>query len=73
MSCSTNELPILVGGFGEMTSNGGKQYFQQDRVYASNTIAMCHPANIPGGSYRYLVYESDNMSDDNITIPTNCR
>lgn len=51
--------PPVIGGVGEMKSNNGTQYFQQDRVYDSRYIAMCHPANIPGGSYRYLVIEDD--------------
>ena len=56
----SNDTPTVLGGLGEMKSNGGKQYFQQDRVYDSEHIAMCLPANIPGGSYRYLVYENKN-------------
>lgn len=51
--------PKLIGGLGEKKSNGGTQYFQQDRVYASDGIAMCHPSNIPGGSYRYLVNDKN--------------
>ncbi len=51
------ELPTVIGGLGDKKSNGGTQYFQQDRVYTSDGVAMCHPANIPGGSYRYLVEE----------------
>ena len=47
--------PKLVGGFGEKKSNGGTQWYQQDRIYDSETIAMAHPANLPGGSYKYLV------------------
>jgi hypothetical protein len=27
---------IILGGLGEMTSNGGTQYYQQDRVYSSD-------------------------------------
>ena len=50
--------PKLVGGIGEKKSNGGTQYYQQDRVYDSNEIAMCHPANLPTGSYNYLVETS---------------
>lgn len=41
-----------VGGFGNLW--GGSQYHQQDRVYQMGDIALCHPANIPGGSYLYL-------------------
>lgn len=47
--------PVLVGGIGEMKSNNGTQFYQQDRVYDADAIAMCHPAQIPGGSYKYLV------------------
>ena len=57
-SACGGEMPIVIGGLGEKKSNGGTQYFQQDRVYTSDGVAMCHPANIPGGSYRYLVEES---------------
>lgn len=44
----------VIGGFGDKKSNGGSQYYQQDRVYEMGDVAMCHPANIPGGSYNYL-------------------
>ena len=47
--------PKLVGGIGDKKSNGGSQYYQQDRIYDSESIAMAHPANLPGGSYKYLV------------------
>lgn len=47
--------PKLVGGIGEKKSNGGTQYYQQDRIYDSESIAMAHPANLPGGSYKYQV------------------
>lgn len=53
----------LVGGVGEKKSNGGTQYFQQDRVYdGRNSIALCVPSSIPGGSYRYL-FEVDNENN----------
>ena len=42
-----------------MKSNSGTQYFQQDRVYDSDHLALCLPANLPGGSYRYLVEIED--------------
>ena len=47
--------PKLVGGIGDKKSNGGTQYYQQDRIYDSESIAMAHPANLPGGSYKYLI------------------
>ena len=43
-----------IGGVGEKKSNGGQQYYQQDRVYCGD-VALAHPAQIPGGSYNYLV------------------
>ena len=46
--------PVLVGGLGEKKSNNGTQYYQQDRVYSMDGVAMCHPSQIPGGSYNYL-------------------
>lgn len=35
----------LVGGIGEKKSNNGTQYYQQDRVYDSENIALCQSAN----------------------------
>jgi len=44
-----------VGGLAEeKKSNGGTQYYQQDRVYKGD-IALALPANLPGGSYKYIV------------------
>ena len=57
MGADTNTTPNVVGGLGEKKSNGNTQYFQQDRVYDSDHLAMCLPAAIPGGSYRYLIVE----------------
>lgn len=50
-----NIKPRLVGGIGEMKSNGGVQFYQQDLVYSSKHIAMAHPAQLVGGSYKYTV------------------
>ena len=51
-----NEIkPKLIGGIGEKNSNGGTQWYQQNRIYDSESIAMAHPANLPGGSYKYQV------------------
>ena len=49
--------PLLVGGIGEKKSNGGSQYYQQNRIYDSGAIAVALPASLPGGSYLYVVYE----------------
>lgn len=38
-----------------MKSNGGTQWFQQDRVYSADSIAMCCPAGMSGGSYLYEI------------------
>ena len=47
--------PKLVGGIGDKKSNGGTQYYQQDRIYDSESIATAHPANLTSGSYYYQV------------------
>lgn len=57
------KLPYVVGGVGNKKSNGGTQYFQQDRVYMMTDIALCLPSELPGGSYRYLVEEDDRKND----------
>lgn len=33
--------PVLWGGIGTKKSNNGTQYYQQDRIYDSNYIALC--------------------------------
>ena len=54
-------VPILVGGIGPI--NFGSQYRQGNRVYSSDSIAMCilsQPVGNCGGvSYLYLVEEKD--------------
>lgn len=52
----------VIGGIGEKKSNGGTQYFQQDRVYFMGDLAMCLPANLPSGSYLYLVKGNESNS-----------
>lgn len=37
----------------KLFGQSGTQYYQQDRVYSVDGIAMCHPAQIPNGSYNY--------------------
>lgn len=51
-----NIKPVLWGGLGEKRSNDNTQWFQQDRIYDADYIAMAHPAQIPGGSYMYAVH-----------------
>lgn len=59
--------PKVVGGIGEKKSNNGTQWYQQDRVYQGD-IAMAHPANLPGGGYKYLMTEMDEMNQPKIRI-----
>ena len=47
----------VLGGLGDKKSNGGTQYYQQDRVYSMGDVSPCIPANIPGGSYHFLETE----------------
>lgn len=56
--------PKLVMGIGKKKSNKCTQWYQQNRIYDSRSIAMCLPAelnnsNTSGGGYWYLVYEED--------------
>nr|WP_288887485.1 DNA cytosine methyltransferase [uncultured Eubacterium sp.] len=50
-----NLQPCVIGGLND--KKWGSQYHQQDRVYSSKGVAMCYPANIPGGSYKYMIQE----------------
>ena len=48
---------VCVGGLtDEKKSNGGTQYYQQHRIYYGD-IALAMPANLPNGSYIYIVKE----------------
>lgn len=71
-----NANPILVGGYGEKKSNGGTQWYQQDRVYSADSVAMAHCASLPSGSYDLEVYDMYNAKqiDSNIvgTITSAC-
>ena len=35
-----NVVPKVIGGVGEKKSNGGRQYYQQDRIYDANKVAI---------------------------------
>lgn len=56
-----NDTPQLIGGIGEKNSNGGTQYYQQNRIYSGEGVAMCHHANLPSGSYMYGFEEKQNL------------
>lgn len=51
-------MPKLVGGVGEMTSNNGKQYYQQNRIYDANSIALCQSSHESFNPY-YEVKEDE--------------
>lgn len=44
-------MPKVVGGIGEKKSNGGTQWYQQDRIYDSNEIALCVDGSGIGTNY----------------------
>ena len=52
------EETVCIGGLTEeKKSNGGTQFYQQDRVYKGD-IALAIPANLPQGSYKYMMTET---------------
>lgn len=57
----TNDL-ILVGGVNEMKSNNNTQFYQQDRIYDAEGIALCLSAN-PQFNPWYLVREKEEKDD----------
>ena len=57
-------LSYLVGGLGEKKSNSGTQYYQQDRIYKAEDLALAIPANLPSGSYIYLIEESEDVESE---------
>ena len=60
----------VIGGLGEKKSNGGTQYFQQDRVYYGD-IQPAQPAQLPGGSYKFLLEEAKKYRIRKLT-PREC-
>lgn len=63
-------VPVLLGGIGEKKSNNGTQFYQQDRVYSADGVAMAHPANLPDGSYKYAIDEQNKLVRDDGTVGT---
>ena len=54
-----NNEPVLLGGLGEKVSNGGTQYYNQDRVYSSFSVSIAvATAFLPW----YLVYEKSKST-----------
>ena len=60
----------VIGGLGEKKSNNGTQYFQQDRVYFGD-IQPAQPAQLPGGSYNFLLEEAKKYRIRKLT-PREC-
>lgn len=64
-----------VGGLSEKKW-GKKQFHQQDRVYKGD-IALAQPANLPDGSYKYIVAmrgrNPENPTDRTSGLPTEQR
>lgn len=63
-------VPVLLGGIGEKKSNNGTQFYQQDRVYSADGVAMARPANLPDGSYKYAIDEQNKLVRDDGTVGT---
>lgn len=62
-----NEV-ILVGGVGEKKSNGGTQYFQQDRIYSRFGSSPAINASLRNGGVvkKWKKSESANRSKTDI-------
>lgn len=59
----------VIGGLSdEMKSNNGTQFYQQDRVYSQGDISPCIPANLPGGSYKFLFAMRGRDDGQNVEI-----
>lgn len=54
----------LWGGIGEKKSNGGTQYYLQDRIYDSKGVAQC----ISTVQHWYVIY--DNRREDRRDVQT---
>lgn len=55
--------PKLVGGIGEMKSNGGTQWYQQDRVYDADSIAISVTTAF---NPNYKIEDKDSTKEDNL-------
>ena len=49
MSEDKDLMPKVIGGIGKRKSNGGSQFYQQDRIYDSSKVATSLSAKLPGG------------------------
>lgn len=55
-----------------MKSNGGTQYYQQDRVYDSESVAVALQATLPDGNNKYLVKENRKYRIRKLTPTKEC-
>lgn len=64
-----NLEPILWGGIGEKLSNSNTQWYQQNRIYKTDTTAMalCYGLD----SYWYLVDEDKDRQRRSMDKPSN--
>lgn len=60
---------VLWGGIGEKKSNGGTQYYQQNRIYDSDGLALCINADKAFHPW-YLVRENDERRKDRRDVQT---
>lgn len=79
-NCKVDE-PKVIGGIGEKKSNGGTQWYQQDRVYDNNmamsVTTVCHPyykveepqINVVG-NYSPSGHDASRIVDTNGLAPT---
>lgn len=64
----TEAAPEVVGGFGEMKSNSGTQWYQQDRIYNGDGIATSLTSNLNGGSNFYQIPMEESLSGVEVRI-----
>ena len=47
--------PQCIGGFGEKKSNGGSQFYQQDRIYDGESVGTSLSHDLTGGANYYAI------------------
>lgn len=55
--------PHCIGGIGEKRSNGGTQFYQQDRIYDGTTVATTLCAQLPRTGSNYYIMPIDMSTD----------
>ena len=54
------DMPCVWGGTGDLKSNNGTQFYQQDRIYDAEHISPAVPAQLQGGMYNFAIYDEQN-------------